>query len=63
MDLDFKMNLGLYLKLLNNFKTLNKFELIKILEALTQNNIKTLYLKNKDKAYTLTSMLMNLRVR
>lgn len=64
MDLDFKMNLGLYLKLLNDFKTLNKFELIKILEALTQNNIKTLYLKsNKDKAYTLTSMLMNLRVR
>ncbi len=64
MDLDFKMNLGLYLKLLNDFKTLNKFELIKILEALTQNNIKTLHLKsNKDKAYTLTSMLMNLRVR
>ncbi|TKX34229.1 hypothetical protein [Campylobacter taeniopygiae] len=59
-DLDSKMSLELYLKLLNDFKVLNKFELIEILEALAQNNIKALYLNKK---FTFSPFLINLRVK
>ncbi|MBZ7935718.1 hypothetical protein H2279_03540 [Campylobacter sp. B0100352/1] len=59
-DLDSRMSLDLYLKLLNDFKVLNKFELIEILEALAQNNIKALYLNKK---FTFSPFLINLRVK
>lgn len=63
-------SLELYLRLINDFQVLNKFEIINILEKLAQENIKTLYfsqnLEDKTKVnekYFLSNVVMNLRVK
>lgn len=62
-------SLELYLKLLNDFERLSKFELIKILDILAQNNIKALYViqdfkkERKNEAYIFTKVLLNLRMK
>ncbi|MCW1360716.1 hypothetical protein [Campylobacter sp. US33a] len=58
------LSLELYLRLLNEFKSLNKFELINILESLSGHNLKSLYMpRENEQNYALSNVIMNLRVK
>lgn len=55
-------SLELYTMLLNEFVTLNKVELIRILEVLAMHNLTNLFLANQEQQ-NLSSFVMNLRLK